>query len=168
MDNILIRRATLDDAPALVAFNQAIARETEHRELPAELLTPGVTALLQHPERGFYLVAEADQQVRACLLVTYEWSDWRNGMFWWVQSVYVQANYRRRGLYRRLYQFVQQLAETPDPGQPPVCGFRLYVEQDNHIAQATYRALGMAPTPYQIYEQLTPPSGSLSQPPVMP
>lgn len=156
MDSLLIRRATSADAPALVAFNQGIARETEDRELPSEILTPGVEGMLAHPERGFYLVAEADGQVIACLMVTYEWSDWRNGMLWWIQSVYVQAQHRRKGIYKRLYQFVQQLAEEERSKGEKICGFRLYVEQDNEIAQATYGNLGMNQTPYRIFEQLIP------------
>ncbi len=166
MDNLLIRRATLADAPSLIAFNQGIARETEDRELPTDILTPGVEGMLAHPERGFYLVAElgcspqspslSQSQVIACLMVTYEWSDWRNGMLWWIQSVYVQAKHRRKGIYKRLYQFVQQLAEEERGKGEKICGFRLYVEQDNAIAQATYSNLGMSQTPYRIFEQLIP------------
>jgi len=154
MHNLLIRRATTADASSLVAFNQGIARETEGRELPTEILIPGVQGLLSHPERGFYLVAELEGLVIACLMVTYEWSDWRNGMLWWIQSVYVQAAHRRKGIYRRLYQFVQQLAEKERAEGAQICGFRLYVEQDNAIAQATYNNLGMGQTPYRIFEQL--------------
>ena len=156
MDNLLIRRATLTDAPSIIAFNQGIARETEDRELPSEVLALGVQGLLSHPERGFYLVAEFDGQVIACLMVTYEWSDWRNGMLWWIQSVYVQAEHRRKGIYKRLYEFVQQLAEEERAKGEQICGFRLYVEQDNAIAQATYSNLGMTQTPYRIFEQLIP------------
>ena len=166
MENLVIRRATSADAPSLIAFNQGIARETENRELCPEILAPGVAGMLDHPERGFYLVAEINDpenerngpqestSVIACLMVTYEWSDWRNGMIWWIQSVYVQAPHRRKGIYKHLYQFVQQLAEEARASGEQICGFRLYVEQDNTIAQSTYRSLGMDQTPYRIFEQL--------------
>jgi ribosomal protein S18 acetylase RimI-like enzyme len=85
-------------------------------------------------------------------MVTNEWSDWRNGLFWWIQSVYVQKDWRRQGVYRRLYEHVRAMAQA-DPG---VCGFRLYVEKDNDVAHATYAALGMVQTDYLIYEELKP------------
>lgn len=83
-------------------------------------------------------------------MITTEWSDWRNGVFWWIQSVYVLPDYRRRGIYRRMYQFIQELAAN----EPNVCGFRLYVEQDNLRAQKTYTAMGMDQSPYRIFEEL--------------
>ena len=85
-------------------------------------------------------------------MVTNEWSDWRNGLFWWIQSVYVEPAWRRRGVYRRLYHFIRPLAQA-DPG---ICGFRLYVEKDNVVAQKTYASLGMVQTDYLVYEELKP------------
>ena len=144
-----IRQASSQDAGTLAEFNSAIAFETEQLKLRPEVIRAGVEALLARPEYGFYLVAEVDDQIVASLMVTNEWSDWRNGMFWWIQSVYVRPAYRRRGIYRALYQHVKSLAEKAD-----VCGFRLYVERENEIAQQTYASLGMAKTPYRIFEEL--------------
>ncbi len=151
-DPFTIRKATARDAATLVAFNKAIARETEHRELRHDVISAGVAALFDNPALGFYLVAEHRDDVVGSLMVTTEWSDWRNGVFWWVQSVYVTSHLRRQGVYRRLYQHAQSLADA----EPNVCGFRLYVERDNSVAQQTYGALGMKPTPYLIYEHLDP------------
>lgn len=147
-----IRRATRRDAAALVAFNSALARETEGKVLMPQVIGAGVRRLLRHPEAGFYLVAESAGELIAGLMVTTEWSDWRNGEFWWIQSVYVRAEHRRRGVYRMLYRFVQALAAK----KRGVCGFRLYVERNNRRAQATYRAAGMQRTHYLVYEQLKP------------
>ncbi len=149
---VRVRAAVPDDGPALVEFNLAMARETERRELDREVLAAGVAAVLAEPRRGFYLVAEAGAAVVAGLLVTFEWSDWRNGEFWWVQSVYVEPRWRRRGLYRRLYGEVKARATA----RGGVCGVRLYVERDNARAQRTYAALGMHETPYRIYEEPLP------------
>ena len=147
-----IRRATGRDAATLIAFNCAMAHETEGKLLMPKVIGAGVRHLLLHPEQGFYLVAESGREVIAGLMVTTEWSDWRNGEFWWIQSVYVRAEHRRQGVYRRLYRFVQALAAK----KRGVCGFRLYVEQSNRRAQATYRAAGMQRTHYLLYEQLKP------------
>ncbi|MCA9169807.1 MAG: GNAT family N-acetyltransferase, partial [Planctomycetales bacterium] len=94
-------------------------------------------------------VAEADGRVIGCLMITYEWSDWRNGLFWWIQSVYVLAEFRRRGVFRELYRHAEEMARQ----LPGVCGLRLYVEHENDIARNTYSRLGMSQTPYQIYEK---------------
>ncbi len=144
----LVRTATIDDQEALVAFQQRMAWETEERELSLDTLRQGIAGVFDHPERGFYLVAEADGLVVAGLLVTYEWSDWRAANFWWIQSVFVEAGWRRRGVYRTMYERVRKLAS--DCGN--VCGLRLYVEQDNHAAQRTYEAMGMHRTRYHMYE----------------
>jgi GNAT superfamily N-acetyltransferase len=151
-DALSIRKARPADARTIADFNCAMALETEHKALFADRVNAGVQRLIGDPALGFYLVAEVQGEVIACLLVTNEWSDWRNGMFWWIQSVYVVAPWRRRGVYRRLYDHVRELARA-DGG---VCGFRLYVEKDNANAQATYASLGMAPTDYLIYEELKP------------
>jgi ribosomal protein S18 acetylase RimI-like enzyme len=147
-----IRLATPADAAALVAFNAAMALETERKELLPEVIGAGVRSLLGNPASGFYVVAQASDRVVGSLLVTKEWSDWRNGDFWWIQSVYVRPESRRRGVYRALYRHVQELAAQ----DPRVCGFRLYVERDNGRAQATYRALGMKETRYLVFEELKP------------
>ena len=151
-DGLAIRKATPADAGPISRFNQAMALETEGKSLIPERVDAGVRRLLGEPALGFYVVAVDGEQIVACLLVTQEWSDWRNGLFWWIQSVFVEAPWRRRGVYRRLYQHVRDLAAA----DPQVCGFRLYVEKDNLVAQQTYAGLGMAETDYLIYEQLSP------------
>ena len=126
-----------------------MAQETEEKTLLPAVILAGVKALLANPAYGFYLVAEMDEKVVACLMITTEWSDWRNGVFWWIQSVFVIPDYRRQGIYRRMYERVKDLASQ----EPNVCGFRLYVERDNMRAQSTYRSLGMVETPYRMFEE---------------
>jgi ribosomal protein S18 acetylase RimI-like enzyme len=150
--DLVIRRAGQSDAETIAAFNAAMALETEGKALLPEVIGAGVKRLLAAPALGFYVVAESEGRIVACLMVTNEWSDWRNGLFWWIQSVYVEREWRRQGVYRRLYDFVRALAQA-DPG---VCGFRLYVEKDNQVAHATYASLGMSRTDYFIYEELKP------------
>ena len=146
-----IRLATPADAGVLVEFNAAMALETEGKELLAEVIGAGVRSLLGNPAAGFYVVAEQDSVVGS-LMITKEWSDWRNGTFWWIQSVYVRPQFRRQGVYKNLYRHVQELASK----DPAVCGFRLYVERENDRAQATYGALGMKQTHYLVFEELKP------------
>jgi ribosomal protein S18 acetylase RimI-like enzyme len=151
-EDLLIRKAELRDADAIAEFNRSMALETEGKALIPERVRAGVLRLLGDPSLGFYLVAERGGQLVGCLMVTNEWSDWRNGLFWWIESVYVARGSRRRGVYRQLYDFVRQLARA-DPG---ICGFRLYVEAANEAAQHTYESLGMARTGYLIFEELKP------------
>jgi ribosomal protein S18 acetylase RimI-like enzyme len=148
----MIRRAVSDDAQVLIDFNRAMALETEGKDLLPEVVGAGVRGLLQNPAAGFYVVAQAEGSVIGALMLTKEWSDWRNGSFWWIQSVYVRPEHRRRGVYRRLYRHVQELAAADNS----VCGFRLYVERENADAQAVYRRLGMGETHYRVYEELKP------------
>ena len=149
---MIIRRALSQDAAELTEFNINMAHETEGVELIPEIIGAGVEAMIDNPEWGFYLVVELDNGIQASLMVTTEWSDWRNGMFWWIQSVYVRPAYRRQGLYRVLYETVKEMAEQ----ESSVCGFRLYVERENTAAQQTYAALGMDETEYKIFEELIP------------
>jgi len=146
---IEIRRAVADDIDRIVEFNLAMARESEDKGLNAETLRAGVAAVLAEPANGFYLVAEADGQPAGSLMVTTEWSDWRNGRFWWIQSVFVAREHRRLGIYSRLHDSVRRAAQAD--GQ--CCGLRLYVEKNNVGAQATYASLGMAPTHYDLFEE---------------
>jgi ribosomal protein S18 acetylase RimI-like enzyme len=146
-----LRTAVPSDADVLVDFARAMARETEDRDLDPAVLRPGMVALLADESRGRVFVVEEGGTVVATLTLTMEWSDWRNGWFWWIQSVYVTPAHRRRGHYRRLHDHVVALAAR----DPEVCGIRLYVEHENHAAQATYRALGMSETAYRLYEQPT-------------
>jgi GNAT superfamily N-acetyltransferase len=148
-DPIRLRRATPDDAPTLAAFNRAMAQETEARELAPDVVLAGVLGLFARPDAGFYVVAERAEAVVGSLMVTPEWSDWRNGWFWWIQSVYVRPEMRRRGLYRALHEAVRDLARR----RPDVRALRLYVERDNAVARRTYEALGMRPTRYLVYEE---------------
>ncbi len=151
-DNIIIRIANENDIAAIVEFNQRMAMETEDVELKTETIRPGVEGLFQNKQYGFYVMAEdANTNTAAgCLLITYEWSDWRNGLIWWIQSVYVTFDYRRRGIYRRLYDFVKEKADE----EGNVRGFRLYVEKENTIAQKTYSKLGMNESHYLMFEEL--------------
>lgn len=143
-----IRLASAADVETLAAYNAAMARETEDLELDLERLSSGVAAVVADPSKGFYLVAQEDGALTGQLLITYEWSDWRNGVFWWVQSVYVRPESRGRGVYSSLYRdAVRRARQAGD-----VCGLRLYVERENRRAQATYQKLGMRPTVYEMYE----------------
>ena len=145
---INVRRATRADAARICAFQQNMARETEDKGLDAATLAAGVGGVFDSPDRGFYIVAEIAGQVVGSLLITYEWSDWRAATFFWIQSVYVDAAWRRRGVYRALHSHVLALAEE----RGGVCGVRLYVERTNTGAQATYDSLGMALSHYDMFE----------------
>jgi len=139
----------LADADTIARFNQAMALETEDKILEDEVINTGVRALMENPRDGFYVVAVVDGVLAASLMVTSEWSDWRNGFFWWIQSVYVDIDYRRRGLFSAMYRFVKNEAAK----RADVCGFRLYVEQANVSAQKTYEYLGLERTAYVLYEE---------------
>lgn len=149
-----VRPAGAADLDTLVAFNLAMARETESLALDEPTVRAAVAEFLGDPSRGRWLVLESGGETAAALMLTYEWSDWRGGFLWWIQNVYVAPGQRRRGHYRRLHEAVRALAEAT----PGVCGLRLYVEHANAAAQATYRALGMEETHYKLYEQLTRPA----------
>lgn len=150
MSEIKVRSATAAEAGRIAGFNRALALETEGLALEEKTVAAGVVALMGHPERGFYLVAEVAGAVAGCLLITYEWSDWRNRMFWWIQSVYVKPEFRGRGVYTALDGKVRELAAR----EGNVCGFRLYVHKGNARAQEVYRSLGMEETAYLVYEDL--------------
>lgn len=145
---IHVRRATLEDLTLLVDGNLTMARVTENKRLDRETLTQGVKAALEDASKGVYFVAELDGTPAGQLMLTKEWSDWRNGCFWWIQSVFVQEFARRRGVYRALHDHVVQSARE----EGGVCGIRLYVERDNRVAANTYAALGMTTCDYNIME----------------
>lgn len=147
---ILVRNARLRDIPALTAFNLAMAQETENKILSAAEVKAGTSAVIRRPGHGFYLVAELNGRIAGSLLITREWSDWRDGVFWWIQSVYVPPEFRKRGIYRALYDAVKARAKS----NPEVRGFRLYVEKNNRAAMAVYSKLGMIETEYRIYEEI--------------
>ena len=145
---ITLRPALADDAEFLAAGNAAMAFETEHKRLDPAVVTAGVRTALADPSKGLYFVAERGGRRVGQLMFTYEWSDWRNGTFWWIQSVYVLPEARRDGVFRALFRHVEQLA-TADPS---VCGIRLYVERENTRAQATYRHCGLHDAGYVVME----------------
>ncbi|OOG49799.1 GNAT family N-acetyltransferase [Rhodanobacter sp. C01] len=147
--SLLIRAASLTDLPELLAWNAAMAWETEQKRLDSAVLERGVRGVFEQPRRGFYLVAEREGTAVGSLLVTYEWSDWRCGDFWWIQSVYVSPGARRGGVFRALYADVAQRAV-----EAAAVGLRLYVETGNRHAQATYEGLGMQRCHYWMYESL--------------
>ena len=146
---IVIRAAGLADLSALVHGNTTLAQETEGKTLHEPTLRLGVENLLHDPHKGFYTVAEVDGQIVGHMLITFEFSDWRNGFYWWIQSVYVWPDFRRAGVFRQIFQQVQARALT-DPG---VIGLRLYVERDNDRAHKTYAALGLEEEPYFLFGQ---------------
>lgn len=149
-NHVKIRLARLSDAATLVLFNLRMAEETEGARLNSDILTSGVQAVLEDPARGFYLVAEVDGKAVGSLMVTTEWSDWRNGVFWWIQSVYVEPELRKRGVFRALYAEVR--ARAVNAGG--VCGCRLYVEKHNAAAQEVYGRQGFIETHYKMLEDL--------------
>ena len=147
---LLIRPAEKKDLETIAKFNVLMAQETENKSLDESIVSKGVANLFTQPNFGFYLVAEQDKEIAACLLITYEWSDWRNGLFWWIQSVYVDNNYRCQGIFRKMYEHLTVLSNEKDD----VCGLRLYVEKDNRHAQQTYRSMGMSETDYCLFEDI--------------
>ncbi|WNM60947.1 GNAT family N-acetyltransferase [Candidatus Nitrospira neomarina] len=152
---VKIRRATISDLNTIVGFNMSLARETENRALDVRILESGIEALLKDSGKGWYAVAEKSLNggeliLVGQILVTFEWSDWRNGNFWWLQSVYVHPDQRQQQIFRQLYEYVQSQAYL---NKEPVCGYRLYVEENNHQAQKAYANLGFQETAYHMYEK---------------
>ncbi|MYE54355.1 MAG: GNAT family N-acetyltransferase [Chloroflexi bacterium] len=152
MTDIRVRNATRADIERISEFQQAMALETEGRKLDSTVSTQGIIAIFDDPRKGFYIVAVADAgsaaQVVASLMITYEWSDWNNANHWWIQSVYVDAAWRRKGVYRTMYDHI--LGMTRD--RSDICSIRLYVERTNTTAQQTYKSLGMSHSHYDMYE----------------
>lgn len=154
---VLVRDAVEGDHERLVAWGSAMAWETERKRLDPATVGHGVRAGLADPGRARYFVAERDcgaDGIRPAgtLMLTFEWSDWRNGHWWWIQSVYVDEAHRRQGVFAALYRHVYQLARDT----PGVCGLRLYVEKENIAAQRTYESLGMVDARYCMYEASMP------------
>ena len=145
---VRVRRAVPEDLESIVRFNAAMALETEGKVLDAEKLQEGVAAVFQCQGLGFYCVAEVAGQAVGQLMITTEWSDWRNSYYWWIQSVYVDADHRRRGVYRTLHSFVA--AEAREKGD--VQGLKLYVDRDNKRAQSVYTSLKMSHSNYDLWE----------------
>ncbi|HEX4149015.1 MAG TPA: GNAT family N-acetyltransferase [Pirellulales bacterium] len=145
---IIIRPAASSDQPTIVEFNRLLALESEQKQLSVKTLGRGVAACFERPELARYFIAELGGAIIGQAMITYEWSDWRCGMFWWIQSVYVEPGSRRRGVFRALFEQIASRAKA-DGG---VCGLRLYVEAHNQAALATYRGMGMQPSGHLVYE----------------
>lgn len=148
MSAITVRPATPADVAFLADGNARMALETENLHLDPARLRAGVAAVFDDPARGFYLIGEADGVPAGQMMITFEWSDWRNGVFWWIQSVYTLPEFRGQGVFSALYREVESMARQ----RGGVCGLRLYVEAHNHRAQATYRRCGMSETVYRMFE----------------
>jgi GNAT superfamily N-acetyltransferase len=146
--NIRIREAVKSDIPILVEFNQALAKETEDMQLNPETLSSGISNALDRAE-CHYFIAELNGQIAGQTMITYEWSDWRNGIMWWIQSVFVSPEYRGKGVFRSLFHHVEQLAKN----NPDVKALRLYVMHNNLPGKNTYTSLGMADSGYVVYEK---------------
>jgi len=138
----------LADAPIIAEFNLKLARETEDLALEPSRVLAGVKALLNDPAKGLYWLAEIDGVAAGQVMITYEWSDWRNGNLWWLQSVYVREEYRGRGIFRALFRHVREAAQK-DSG---VSSIRLYMHEDNSVARRCYEAQGMRQTKYVVFE----------------
>jgi ribosomal protein S18 acetylase RimI-like enzyme len=146
--NCVIRKAKLQDFTILVSFNQALVSEARGEGLEAQLLTQGVEAVLNDSNRGFYTIVEVENKPVAAALVTFEWSDWRNAWFWWLQDVYVEPSYRQQGIFRSLYTHLKTQAQAAK-----VCGLRLYVYKGNTRAQEVYQKMGMVPSNSVMFEE---------------
>ena len=152
MTAIIVRSAIAADLETLARWAEAMALETEGKTLDAAAIRAGIAAGLADAAKARYLVAERDGTAVGTLMLTTEWSDWRNGWWWWIQSVYVAPDARRHGVFRALYAHVESEARAT----PGVCGLRLYVENDNARAQATYQSLGMNDARYRVFETAFP------------
>ena len=146
--DIKIREAVLADAPVIAGFNLRLAEESEGLRLDAATVHAGAVNLLQDPTKGIYHVAEVADAVVGQVMITYEWSDWRNGNIWWIQSVYVKPEFRRAGVFRALYHHLRNLAQS----RQDVCNLRLYVHAENTRAHESYKRLGMTLTQYEVFD----------------
>ncbi|MFA6627926.1 MAG: GNAT family N-acetyltransferase [Bacilli bacterium] len=144
----MIRKATQEDLETLILYNLYLAQETENLTLDPAIVKQGVNNVLEDPLKGCYWVDERNQMIVGQLLITYEWSDWRNATWWWIQSVYTHPQYRGQGVFTSLYAYIDQLVKT----NPHICGIRLTVDRMNNSAQKTYQRLGMAHSHYDLYE----------------
>ena len=146
----MIRKADIDDVPAIANFQIAMALETEDLKLNPDIVHKGVKSVMNDPSKGFYLVTEINNEVVASLMITLEWSDWRAQTVWWIQSLYVKPEYRKQGIYKNMYSHLRKLVQEDDS----LGGIRLYVDKTNTSAQKVYEALGMDGNHYKFYEQM--------------
>ncbi len=149
---MIIREARITDMPSLLDFQLKMALETEHVQLEIQPLTQGMQRLLKDPGKGKYYVAEESGEVIGCLMTTFEWSEWRCGTILWIQSVYVAAPWRKKGVFKKMYQHIHQLVSEDDD----LKGIRLYVDKTNQTAQQVYSGLGMNGDHYTVYEWMKP------------
>ena len=150
MENLRVRLAEPNDRDIVADFNCRLALESENKPLDRATIHAGVAALLADPRKGRYFVACLGLRVIGQLMHTFEWSDWRNGEIWWLQSVYVVPEFRRQGVFRRLFGHLLNEAQA----DPNVVGLRLYVERDNQNAHETYQSMGLDPAGYFVMERL--------------
>ncbi|MGP0565012.1 GNAT family N-acetyltransferase [Nitrospina sp. 32_T5] len=148
-ENVTVREGRAEDALIITKYNRAMANETESKCLHTQTVLRGVQQGLARPELCRYFVAELEEKVIGQAMITYEWSDWRNGTLWWLQSVYVHPDHRRQGVFRKLYQHIESLARNASD----VRGIRLYVEERNRNGQSVYARLGLNPAGYHVYER---------------
>jgi ribosomal protein S18 acetylase RimI-like enzyme len=149
---LLIRKAKIEDLEGIVNFNIQMAKETEGKIIEGKIVLEGVKAVLNNSLKGFYLLAEENNGAKILvgqLMVTFEWSDWRNKNIWWIQSVYVDEKHRNKKVFSQLFRTVSKMASS----EKDVGGLRLYVEKHNYNAKKVYESLGMKKTPYEIYEK---------------
>ncbi len=147
---MLVRKAKAEDLNSILEFQLAMASETEGIELDRETVKKGVAAVLNDPSKGFYYLAEKESQVIGSLLTTFEWSDWRNGTVLWIQSVYVLPEFRRKGVYSKLYGYIKELVLNDSY----LKGIRLYADKSNEAAHKVYQKLGMTHDHYVTFEWL--------------
>jgi GNAT superfamily N-acetyltransferase len=146
--NMKVRKANREDIEVIVDFQLAMASETEHISLNRDIVFRGVTSVFEDPSRGNYYVAEENRVIVGSLLTTFEWSDWRNGTVLWIQSVYVISEFRRKGVYREMYKFIQEMVNEDSC----LYGIRLYADVSNTVAHQAYLNLGMKADHYQTFE----------------
>jgi len=147
---VTIRKAVLRDVETIANYNIQMAMETEDKKLDKKVVLKGVKAVIKDPRKGFYLLAEKKDAIFGQLMITFEWSDWRNKCFWWIQSVYVDRRYRNQKIFTSLYREIMRLAISTDD----VCGLRLYVEEHNESAKKVYKKLDLRRTSYEMFEML--------------
>ena len=150
MTSFQIQKATLEDKNWIAEAQVLMALETENLQLNQEAVVKGVGFIYEHPDRGFYIIAKNDEQNPvACLLILKEWSDWRNGEVWWIHSLYVMPGYRKQGIFKKMFVYIEDLAQSSD-----VRGLRLYVDKSNAQAKAAYEKLGMNKNHYELFEKM--------------
>jgi ribosomal protein S18 acetylase RimI-like enzyme len=145
---LVIRQSTIKDLTTLASFQLQLAEESENMKLNKAIVTAGLQALFDDPSKGTYFVAEDGGTVCGCFLITFEWSDWRNGMIWWLQSVYVAATHRRQGVFKKMYDHIVESISR----DPKIIGLRLYVDKTNARAQNVYQSMGMNGDHYTVFE----------------